>query len=43
VIEDTHPDDLAKYIDVENWEDLVASVDTVERGPDDTLIVYMTM
>jgi len=41
--DETHNDDLQKYLDVEDWEDLVASVDTIERGHDETLIVYMTM
>jgi hypothetical protein len=41
--DETHNDDLQKYLDVEDWEDLVASVDTIERGHDETLVVYMTM
>lgn len=41
--EDSHQDDLSKYLDVEDWEELVQSVDTIERGEDDTLLVYMTM
>jgi len=41
--DETHDDDLAKYLKIEDWEDLVASVDTIERGQDETLIVYMTM
>ena len=42
-LELSHPDDLDKYMDIADWEDLVASIDTVERGSDDTLIVYVTM
>jgi len=41
--DETHDDDLNKYLDVQNWEGLVASVDTIERGQDETLIVYMAM
>lgn len=41
---ETHTADLLqKYMAVPDWEDLVASIDTIERGEDDTLIVYMTM
>jgi hypothetical protein len=39
----THVDSIDKYANVKNWEDLVAEVDTIERGPDDKLLVYMTM
>lgn len=41
--DDTYQDDLSKYLDVEDWEDLVQSIDTMERGPDGTLLVFMTM
>jgi len=40
---ETHTADLQKYMDVEDWEDLVASIDTIERGDDETLLVYITM
>jgi hypothetical protein len=39
----THVDSIDKYANVKNWEDLVAEVDTIERGPDNKLLVYMTM
>lgn len=39
----THVDSIDKYANVKNWEDLVAEVNTIERGPDNKLLVYMTM
>ena len=41
--EETHVDSMDKYEDVRDWEDLVASVDTIERGKEDQLMVFMTM
>ena len=38
----SHLDDVEKYKDVEDWEELVASVDTVERT-DKGLTVFLTM
>lgn len=38
----THADTVEKYKDVESWEDLVESVDTVERA-NEGLTVFMTM
>lgn len=40
---ETHRDEMGKYHDVQNWEDLVASIDTVERTSEDGLVVYLTM
>lgn len=40
---DSHVDPMTKYEDVGDWEDLVASVDSVERGSDNELVVYLTM
>jgi len=34
--------DMSKYMDKENWEDLVDTVDTVERM-DDGLVIYFTL
>ena len=39
----THVDSIDKYANVKNWEDLVAEVNTIERGPNNKLLVYMTM
>ena len=39
----THVDAMDKYEDVKSWEDLVESVDTIERGNDGELKVYLTM
>jgi hypothetical protein len=39
----THVDSIDKYADVKNWEKLVAEIDTIERGSDHKLLVYMTM
>jgi hypothetical protein len=40
---ESHVDPMTKYEDVEDWEELVASVDSVERGSDGELMVYLTM
>lgn len=44
ISEETQPrlQDMAKYMDKENWEDLVDTVDTVERA-DEGLVVYFTL
>lgn len=39
----THIDSMDKYEDVSDWETLVESVDTIERGSDGLLKVYLTM
>lgn len=39
----THNGSLAKYEGVDDWEDKVASVDTIERDADGKLKVYLTM
>ncbi len=39
----THVDEVDKYADVISWEELVESVDTIERGNDGVLKVYFTM
>jgi hypothetical protein len=39
----SHVDSVEKYKDVADWENKVLSIDTVERGPDGVLQVYMTM
>ncbi|EIW68418.1 hypothetical protein TREMEDRAFT_69362 [Tremella mesenterica DSM 1558] len=41
--EETHVDAVDKYEDVRDWEELVSTVDTIERGEGGTLLVYMTM
>ena len=41
--EETYVDSMDKYQDVRDWEELVQSVDTIERGADNMLKVYMTM
>lgn len=40
---DTHVDAIDKYADVADWDDLVKTVDTIERTGEDRLIVYLTM
>ena len=39
----THVDSIDKYADIKDWEKLIAEVDTIERGSDNKLLVYMTM
>lgn len=34
---------MEKYMDLENWEKLIDTVDTVERGADGELYVYFTL
>ena len=41
--DETHIDSMDKYKDVSNWEKLIESVDTIERGSDGVLKVYLTM
>jgi hypothetical protein len=40
---DTHRDTVDKYKDIASWEDLVKTVDTVERNHHNELSVYITM
>lgn len=40
---DTHIDSDAKFKDIADWEGLVKQIDTVERGSDNELSVYLTM
>lgn len=39
----SHVDSTDKYQDIKDWEDLVQSIDTIEKGSDSKLLVYMTM
>ncbi|KAL7422410.1 hypothetical protein Q5752_003056 [Cryptotrichosporon argae] len=39
----THVGSVDKYIAVKDWEPLVASIDTIERGEDGKLVVYLEM
>jgi chromobox protein 1 len=39
----THVDSVDKYADVKDWENLIMEVDTIERGSENQLLVYMTM
>lgn len=39
----THVDSIDKYADVKDWEKVVAEIDTIERGSDNKLLVFMTM
>lgn len=34
---------MQEYMNVASWEELVATVDTVEREPDKSLTVYFTL
>ena len=36
-------EDMAQYMDQDNWENLVDTVDTVERTSDGILFVYFTL
>lgn len=40
---ESHVDPMTKYEDVEDWEELVASIDSVERGSENELMAYITM
>lgn len=40
---DTHKDSSDPFKDVQDWETLIKQIDTVERGSDGNIIVYMTM
>ena len=42
-LEMTHADSIEKYEDVRDWEELVVSVETIERGKGNELLVYLTM
>lgn len=39
----THVDSIDKYADVKDWEKVVKEIDTIERGSDNKLLVFMTM
>ncbi|WVW85331.1 hypothetical protein I302_107369 [Kwoniella bestiolae CBS 10118] len=39
----SHVDSTEKYEDVPDWEDTVNSVDTIERGSKNDLVIYLTM
>lgn len=39
----THVMDMSKYMDKDSWEDLVDTVDTVEKGESGGLQVYFTL
>lgn len=39
----THVMDMSKYMDKDSWEDLVDTVDTVEKGDSGGLQVYFTL
>lgn len=41
--ERSHVDSSDKYQDVKEWEEIVQSVDTIEKGSDGRLMVYLTM
>jgi hypothetical protein len=36
-------DPVLQYKELANWEDVVHKISTVERGPNNRLIVYMIM
>ncbi|GHJ90317.1 hypothetical protein NliqN6_6719 [Naganishia liquefaciens] len=38
-----HQDPVSQYKDLANWEDSVQKISTVERGPNNRLVVYMIM
>lgn len=38
-----HRDPVSQYKDLPVWEDVVMKISTVERGPNNRLIVYMIM
>lgn len=38
-----HKDSMAPYADHPSWEDQVKSIETIERGANDKLVVYMIM
>jgi hypothetical protein len=40
---ETHVDPVDKYMDVDDWEDLVDNVDSMERVADGSLSIYLTM
>lgn len=39
----THKDSMKEYADRKSWENDVKSIETIERGPNEKLIVYMVM
>jgi hypothetical protein len=38
-----HKDSMAPYADHKSWEDQIKSIETIERGANDKLVVYMVM
>jgi hypothetical protein len=40
---DTHTDSADKFMDVADWEPIVKQVDSIERGSNNDLAVYLTM
>lgn len=40
---DTHNDPFDKFMDIPDWEPLVKQVDTMERGSNGKLAVFLTM
>ena len=41
--EEVHIGDMSQYMKTSSWEDLVLTVDTIEREPGDNLTVYFTL
>lgn len=39
----SHVDPMDAYKDLADWEDKVASIETIERGANNNLVVYMVM
>ena len=39
----SHVGSSDKYQDVKDWEEIVQSIDTIEKGSDSKLMVYLTM
>jgi hypothetical protein len=40
---ETHVDPVDKYMDIDDWEDLVKNVDSMERVADGSLSIYLSM
>ncbi len=43
VFAETHMDPMDAYKDLADWEDKVATIETIERGANNNLVVYMIM
>jgi hypothetical protein len=41
--EEPHIGDMNRHMKMANWEDLVSTVDTIERQTDGSLLVYFTL